>query len=125
MSYLSNPIDFSSTERPDIADKLKFPKRINTTILGFSGSTINIVWGFDYGSNLKSTAANLIGSTIAEFGEAEFGLSEFTSGVILNRLSNNTHGSGENISIGVNSIIDGSLISVQKLDIQALIGRLY
>lgn len=125
MSYLSNPIDFSSTERPDIADKLKFPKKINATILGFSGSAINIIWGFNYGSILKSIATTLVNSSIAEFGTGEFGLSEFTSGVILNRLANNTNGSGSNVSIGINSLIDGNLLSVQKLDIQALIGRLY
>lgn len=125
MSYLSNPIDFSSTERPDIADRLKIPKKIKTTVLGFTGSVVNIVWGFDFGNVLKSSALTLQNTAISEFGTAEFGLSEFTSGVVLNRIQNNTDGSGVNISIGANTLIDGNLLSIQKLDIQALIGRIY
>lgn len=125
MNYLSNPIDFSSTERPDIASRLKFMKKIKATILGQSGSTVDMVWGYDFASVLKSQEVTLTSTTLAEFGVAEFGEGEFTTGILLNRTENNTDGSGINVSIGANAVVNGSLLSIQKLDIHALIGRIY
>ena len=125
MYYLSNPIDFASVNRPDIADKLKFPKKINATFIGEAGTSANIVWGYNFGNVVKQAAVTLSLGSVAQFNISEFNNSEFTSGVLLNRTATNADGSGINVSVGASATIGGSLLSIQKLDVQALIGRLY
>lgn len=120
MGYLSHPTDFGD----EVANRLKFLKRFVATVIGTSGSSMLLRWGYDYNNTLKGALKTLENLSVAEFGEAEFGISEFSTGVALNTTDINTTGSGANVSVGIQATIDGSQLSIQKLDIQALIGRL-
>ena len=119
LNYLSNPMDF------DNPSNLKFLKKIVITVLGQGGSSITLKWSYDYGSTSSTQILTLTSLTIAEFGVGEFGLSEFTAGIALNKTRNNADGSGINVSVGFEAVINGSQLSLQQLDMHALIGRIY
>jgi hypothetical protein len=119
MSYVSNPMDFDSPAN------LKFLKKIVTTVVGQAGTTVSVKWGYDYTSTFKSQTLTLANVDLAEFGLAEFGLAEFTTGFLLNKTRNNADGSGINVSVGLDAVINGALLSIQQLDIHALLGRIY
>jgi hypothetical protein len=119
LDYLSNPMDFDSPAN------LKFLKKLVATLLGQGGTNVMIKWSYDYASTSGTRTITLSSQSIAEFGLGEFGLAEFTAGVTLNTTRQNTDGSGINVSIGLEAVIDGSILSIQQLDVHALMGRLY
>ena len=119
LTYISNPMDFGSPAN------IKFLKKVVTTVLGAAGSSVALQWGYDFASTLSSETLELNNGTIAEFGLSEFAVGEFTAGVILNKSRSNTDGSGINVSVGIEAAINGSLLSIQQLDIHALMGRIY
>ena len=60
----------------------------------------------------------------AEFNEAEFNTTaEYTGGTTVNEPSLNTSGSGVEVTVGLESTINGTAFSIQKIDIHALLGR--
>jgi hypothetical protein len=118
MEYYSNPLAFGN------ATLLKFLKKLAFTIIGGSGAVVNMKWAFDYRANFTSRAYTLAAGGVAEYNTAEFNEDEFTTGVIVTRPSTNTGGSGYVATIGLTSNINGASVSIQQIDILALLGRL-
>jgi hypothetical protein len=118
MEYYSNPLAFGN------ATLLKFLKKLAFTIIGGSGAVVNMKWAFDYRANFSSRAYTLASGGVAEYNTAEFNEDEFTTGVIVTRPSTNTGGSGYVATIGLTSNINGASVSIQQIDILALLGRL-
>ena len=118
MDYFSNPLAFGN------AAILKFLKKMAFTVIGGSGAIINMKWAYDYNQNYRSRARTLAAGEIAEYGIAEYGIGEYTTGIIVTRPSANTSGSGYVVTIGLTSTINGASVSIQQIDILALLGRL-
>ena len=118
MKYYSHPLAF------DAPSNLKFLKKITATVLGGNLATGNIRWGYDYLENYDSQPFVLGGSGIAEYGVSEYGIGEYSIGVLTSRTAVNTGGSGSVITVGLEAVIDGALLSLQELNIQSTIGRL-
>jgi hypothetical protein len=119
MQYYSNPMSFGD------ASLLKFLKKVNVTVIGGGVSTqASFDWTYDYRYNYSSVTLPLSGSLTAEYGVAEYNESNYTPGVNINRPSINTSGSGYVMTIGIRATIEGSPVSIQQLDVLALIGRI-
>jgi len=117
MQYYSNPISFGN------ASMLKFLKKIAMTIIGGSGVTAFLKWAYDYKYDYKSVTYTLSGGAIAEYNTAQYNVDEFTSGVIITRPSINSSGSGYVVTVGLTSNINGAALSIQQIDVLALLGR--
>jgi len=88
-------------------------------------STAVLKWGYDYEESYAQETFTFGSSTIAQFGIAEYNTTaEYSAGITINRPSVNASGSGTTLSFGVETIINNSNFSIQKIDILALIGRL-
>ena len=84
---------------------------------------------FDYTTNYFSFPFTLSQSDVSEYGVAEYGanaatLAEYQSGISLERLNSSVAGSGSIVQLGIETTIDGALLSVQKLDVYAKQGRI-
>ena len=118
MKYFSHPQNFGNPTN------LKFLKKMNVTIIGGAGETCVFNWGYDYSNNFIKQSVTFGVATDAEFNEAEYNTAaEYTGGVIVNEPSINTSGSGVEITVGLESTINGNPFSIQKIDIHALLGR--
>ena len=119
MKYFSHPQNFGNPTN------LKFLKKMNVTIIGGAGANAILNWGYDYSNNFTKQAITLAASTDdAEFNEAEFNTTaEYTGGTTVNEPSLNTSGSGVEVTVGLESTINGTAFSIQKIDIHALLGR--
>lgn len=82
-------------------------------------------WG--YGSRLDYTANKVItAQQPALFGIAEFNVGEFGDGLeSFRRYRTNTKGSGALVRVGLDADIAGNSLSIQEINIQTLIGRIY
>ena len=85
---------------------------------------LNMHWAFDYKANYSSRSYTLDAGEIAEYNVAQFNIDEFTTGVLVARPSTTTGGSGYVATIGLTSNINGASVSIQQIDILALMGRL-
>lgn len=117
--YFSNPLDF---EQPAI---LKFLKRITLTVINQQPTSIVLNWSYDYDVAYLKRIVMLPGNTGGEFGIAEYNIAEYAGGGAISRPSVNASGSGTLATVGVQAEINGGAFSVQKLDILALLGRVY
>lgn len=119
MNYVSNEQDFGSPANE------KFLKKMRITVIGGALSTAVLKWGYDYEESYAQETFTFGSSTIAQFGIAEYNTTaEYSAGITINRPSVNASGSGTTLSFGVETIINNSNFSIQKIDILALIGRL-
>lgn len=120
MRYFSNPMDFGN------ASNLKFLKKFNITIIGGQNTNSTLNWGYDYSTNFTKQVFTLTGSVNAgEYGVSEYNTTaEYTATAIINTPKVNTSGSGEIVTIGIETEINDTAFSIQKIDIHALLGRL-
>tara|TARA_R110002072_G_scaffold210672_1_gene368299 strand:+ start:908 stop:2443 length:1536 start_codon:yes stop_codon:yes gene_type:complete len=120
MRYFSNPMDFGN------ASNLKFLKKFNITIIGGQNTESTLSWGYDYTNNFIKQVFTLTGSIqAAEYGVSEYNTTaEYGDAVVINTPKVNTSGSGEVVSIGIETQINNTSFSIQKIDIHALLGRL-
>jgi hypothetical protein len=118
MRYFSIPLDFGN------AANLKFLKTFTITLIGGSNAQTTLSWSYDYEYNYQQRTFSFGGGDLAEYNVDEYNIAEYTPGILIRRPSVQGSGSGTVVTVGVQSIMNGSLISIQKIDILALIGRL-
>jgi len=115
--YFSPELSFGDPSR------LKFLKKIRPTIVGGSGLNILFKWDYDFGSAYNSAFITLSSQATAEFGVDEYTVGQFSSGVLTSKEAINTNGSGNTLSIGLEADINGGQLSLQEINILALVGK--
>ena len=123
MSYFTNHFDLGA---PNVN---KILKRASVTAIGSSAQAFTLKVGYDYNTSYFSTPFTLKATNVSEYGTAEYGanaaeVAEYNLGVSLDRLSASVSGSGDIVQVGIETTIDGALLSVQKLDVYAKQGRI-
>lgn len=116
--YFTNAMSFGN------AALLKFLKKLAFTIIGGSGTVVNLQWGYDYAATYRSQQINIASVDVAEYNVAEYNEDEYTSGIVTARPSINAGGAGYVVTIGLTATIDGNALSIQQIDALALLGRL-
>jgi len=127
MRYFSNPLTFGDSSR------LKMLKEIILTVIGGQSTPINVNWGYDYTTAYnKQRLVVDAGSVLGYFGVSEFEIdktkdskwAEYSSSILIDRPKTKTTGTGTVVTIGLEAEINNSALSVQEINIQALIGRM-
>jgi hypothetical protein len=118
-SYQSNPLTFGDSVRQ------KFPKRMDLTIVTRDNPCVAYArWGsstLEYQKEL-----NVESQVVGQWGVAQFGNSTYgQSADTIKRYRVNTKGSGAFVTLGLDADISGGVFSLQELNIQTLLGRIY
>jgi len=103
--------------------KLKFLKKIRPTIVGGSGLDILLKWDYDFGSSYNTSIITLRDQSKAEFGIDEYNIGQFSDGILTSKDAVNTNGSGGTLSIGMETSINGNELSIQEINVLALVGK--
>lgn len=117
LSYYTNYFDF------DQPSTLKILKKINMVAIGGSGQPIAFKWAFDYNSNYQGAALALEEINISEYGIAEYNIGEYSNGIALDNITTQASGTGKIIQLGFEADIDGSPLSIQKIDFALKAGK--
>jgi hypothetical protein len=117
VKYYTNYFDFGSPTA------LKILKKVNITFVGGNGADAVVKYGFDYGNTFYSRSINLGDVVPAEYGIAEYGLANYTSGVVFDNKSIQASGTGSVLQLGVETVVNGYSISIQKIDCYVKAGR--
>ena len=119
--YFSPDLSFNAPE------KLKMLKKIRPTIVGGNNSNIFLRWSYDFGTASPEYNTNTfrVGSTSTGFyGTGEYSVAEYTTETeIISRPSLNTNGSGSIVKVGLETDINGYAMSIQEMNVLALIGK--
>lgn len=119
LSYYTTWIDFGSP----IA--LSILKKIILTAIGGTNQTITFKWAYDFSEVRFSETVTITGIVAPpEWGSMEWGSFEWGGSSQVNTLSVNGSSAGRVIQFGFEAEVNGSSISVQKIDLFTKEGRL-
>ena len=117
LKYYTNYFDFGSPTT------LKILKKINMTLVGGNGADLVVKYGYDYSPSYLSRTITLGNVNIAEYGIAQYNIGEYTAGVVFDNKQINASGTGNVLQLGMEALVDGFEISLQKLDCYVKQGR--
>ena len=117
-TYKSTWLDFDSSV-------LKFPKRIRATVAGGYSYDFKFTWSFDFSAQVTTGTKAIVSQfTPAEWGEAEWGEDAWSGGDSeISSVAINMRKAGQHIQWGWQVIINGSPLSIQKVDLFVKLGR--
>ena len=122
MQYYTNHADLGNQNVTSIL------KRLKVIVIGGSNQFVTAKWGFDFSSNYLSANMSIPTQGESEYGIAEYGangvpVAQYADGVALQQLQTPASGSGKVVQTGYESNINGSAMSIQKIEIQAKEGK--
>ena len=103
--------------------KLKILKKLRPTIVGANSATVFLYWSYDFSTSFRSQAYTIGNQEPDLYNIAEFNIGEYTGGDLVSRRAVNTTGDGSVITIGLESDINGFALSLQEINVLALIGK--
>jgi hypothetical protein len=103
-------------------------KRLKVIVIGGTNQFVTLKWGFDFSTNYLATNAQIPTQAVSEYGIAEYGanatvVAQYANGVALQTLSVSASGSGKIVQTGYEADIDGSALSIQRIEIQSKDGK--
>lgn len=118
--YFTNHTDLGA---PSVSSVLK---KLSVVVIGGTNQYVTIKWGYDFKENFYSQTAKIPTQGIAEFGINEYNTSgtEFSDGISLQTLVAYPTGAGKVVQTGYEADINGSALSIQKIEIQAKNGKI-
>lgn len=117
MQYFTNHADLG---QPSVTSVLK---KLSAVVIGGSNQYVTIKWGYDFTSNYQAQVVKIPQKTVAYFGISEYNIGQYSGGTTLETLVAYPTGSGKVIQTGYEADIQGSPLSIQKLEIQAKNGK--
>ena len=118
--YFTNHTDLGA---PMVSSVLK---KLSVVVIGGSNQFVTIKWGYDFKENYYAQNTKIPTQNIAEFGIAEYNTvgTEYSGGISLQTLTAYPTGAGKVVQTGYEADIDGSPLSIQKIEIQAKNGKI-
>jgi hypothetical protein len=118
--YFTNHTDLGA---PSVSSVLK---KLSVVVIGGSNQYVTIKWGYDFKENYFSQNTKIPAQGVAEFGISEYNITgaEYSDGISLQTLTAYPTGAGKVIQTGYEADINGSALSIQKIEIQAKNGKI-
>lgn len=116
--YFSPGLSFGDSSR------IKMLKKIRPTLIGGNNADIFLKWSYDFETATNTSTFRTSSSTPGFFGQSEFNNAEYSQeGNVISRTSINTTGYGTVISVGLETDINGYSLSLQEMNVLALVGK--
>lgn len=124
----SYSVEYSSpwllVEDPTIANGLKILKEIPTIVQVNGNTTISWLWEFDFSGEVFTGRTEHVAAGLAEWGEAEFNVDEFSGGLILQKNIVEGQGEGQFLRVGLHMNVDGFDFVLQQIKLLFKLGRM-
>ena len=118
MTYKTNHFDL------DKPTNIKILKKLGWVIIGGTNQPISVLYGFNYSETLVGASVALPAEAVSEYNIAEYGIGEYSDGIVLDNVYVNAGGSGEVIQLGMEADINGTFVSIQKVDLYCKLGKI-
>jgi hypothetical protein len=122
MLYYTNHADLGNQNQTSIL------KKLSIVVIGGTNQTVSFKWGFDFKTNYLSADDIIPTQGESYYGIAEYGanatvVAQYSDGVALQTLSVSASGAGKVVQTGYETDINGTELSIQKIEIQAKNGK--
>ena len=117
-AYYTNNADLGNPNQISVL------KTISAIVIGGSNQFLTINWGFDYSGAYQAQNIYIPTQVSYEYGTAEYNIAEYTSGIPIKTLRANASGAGKIVQTGYETTINGTQLSLQKIEIQAKDGKM-
>ena len=123
MLYYTNHADLGNQNVTSIL------KKLSIVVIGGTNQTVTFKWGFDFKTNYLSDNSTIPEQGVSYYGIAEYGanattIAYYSDGVALQTLVVAASGAGKVVQTGYESDINGTPLSIQKIEIQAKNGKM-
>lgn len=119
MQYFTNHTDFGA---PSVTSILK---KLSVVVIGGTNQYVTMKWGYDFSGNYYSQNVLIPSQGVSYYGIAEYNTTAaYSDGVALQTLVAYPTGSGKVVQMGYESEINGSALSIQKIEVQAKNGKI-
>jgi hypothetical protein len=118
MQYYTNHADLGN------ANITSLLKRLKVVVIGGTNQFVTMKWGFDFSTNYLSANALIPTQGVSEYGIGEYDIAQYSEGVALQTLSVQASGSGKIVQTGYETNINGSPLSIQRIEIQSKDGKM-
>jgi len=103
-------------------------KKLSIVVIGGTNQTVTFKWGFDFKTNYLSDNSTIPTQGESYYGIAEYGanatvIAYYSDGVALQTLTVSASGTGKVVQTGYEANINGTALSIQKIEIQAKQGK--
>jgi hypothetical protein len=120
--YYTNHADLGNQNQASIL------KKLSIVVIGGTNQTVTFKWGFDFKTNYLSDNAIIPSQgesyyNIAEYGANATVVAQYADGIALQTLAVSASGSGKVVQTGYETDINGTALSIQKIEIQAKNGK--
>jgi hypothetical protein len=119
------------TNHSDLGDQnvTSILKKLSIVVIGGTNQVVTFKWGFDFKTNYLSDNASIPVQGVSYYGIAEYGanattVAYYSDGIALQTLVVSATGTGKVVQTGYESSINGTALSIQKIEIQAKSGKL-
>jgi hypothetical protein len=118
--YFTNHTDLG---QPSVTSVLK---RLSVVVIGGTSQYVAMKWGYDFSGNYYSQTVQIPAQGVAYYGVAEYNTSGavYSAGTALQTLVAYPTGAGKVIQTGYEADINGSALSIQKIEIAAKNGKI-
>lgn len=116
-SYYTNYFDMDSPTT------IKILKKVGVVAIGGRSQVLSVKWAFDYTGSYDSATIALSSGGIYEYNIGEYGIAEYSSGISLDSVKFNATGTGKVVQLGFECDINGSPLSIQKIDLALKQGK--
>lgn len=116
-SYYTNYFDMDSPTT------IKILKKIGVVAIGGRSQILSVKWAFDYVGSYDAATIALASGGISEYNIGEYGIAEYSSGISLDSVKFNATGTGKVVQLGFECDINGSPLSIQKIDLALKQGK--
>ena len=117
-SYYTNNADLGNPNQISIL------KSITALVIGGSNQYLTIKWAFDYSASYQSENVFIPPQGYYEYGIGEYAIADFSSGIPIKALTSNASSAGKIVQTGYEATINGTQLSIQKIEIQAKEGKI-
>ena len=116
--YFTNHTDLGA---PSVTSILK---KLSVVVIGGANQYVAMKWGYDFTSNYYSQTTLIPSQGVDYYGVGEYNIAQYSGGTALQTLVAYPTGSGKVIQTGYEADIQGTALSIQKIEIQAKNGKI-
>ena len=116
--YFTNHTDLGNPAQTSIL------KKLSVVVIGGSAQYVTIKWGYDFSGNYLAQNVQIPTQGVDYYGIGEYNVAQYSPGTSLQTLVAYPTGYGVVVQTGYESEINGSALSIQKIEIQSKNGKL-
>jgi hypothetical protein len=107
----------------EVGSLIKIPKKLSVLMGGVSSVTVVAKWAYDYKDSFSKADITFDGGSVSRYGTAKYAVDSYSGLLSFDQVKATLTKSGQVVKFGVEALVDGEQVILQRLDMLAKVGR--